>query len=127
MTRPKHPKPPESPPQIQSLQQPASEWVYFTPDGLSHDNDRPTGRPRPLQGAFSYNHRMATKKKLTKVERQVQEQMLALLEYAVRPDRWYDIGEISEATKRERLELLEKRGVIEIWREINRYRLKPQK
>ena len=69
---------------------------------------------------------MATKtKKLSKAERLVQEQMLALLEYAVRPDRWYDIGKLDATNKA--AELLEKRGVIEIWREINRYRLKPQK
>jgi hypothetical protein len=68
---------------------------------------------------------METKKTITKAERLVQEQMLALLEYAERPDRWYDIGAL-EATKKA-AKLLEKRGVIEIWHEINRYRLKPQK
>ena len=65
---------------------------------------------------------MAKKKKLSKAERLVQEQMLALLEYAERPDRWYQLNATKQAA-----ELLEKRGVIEIWREINRYRLKPPK
>lgn len=65
-------------------------------------------------------------KKLTKAERLLNEQMLALLEWASkRPDRWHDIGKI-EAT-RKAAELLAKRGVIEIWRETNLYRLKPQK
>jgi hypothetical protein len=53
-------------------------------------------------------------KKLTKAERLVQEQMLAMLECASdHPDKWHKIGNL-EATKRA-AELLEKRGVIEIW------------
>ena len=65
-------------------------------------------------------------RKLSKAERLVQEQMFAMLEWASeRPDRWYDIGKL-DATKKA-AELLEKRGVIEIWPETNLYRLKQQK
>ena len=68
---------------------------------------------------------MATKK-LTNAERLVQEQMLAILEWAAdRPDKWHKIGNF-DATKKA-AELLEKRGVVEIWRETKLYRLKPQK
>jgi hypothetical protein len=49
--------------------------------------------------------------------------MLAMLEWAAKhPKRWHDIGEF-EATHRA-AELLERRGVIEIWPETNQYRLK---
>jgi hypothetical protein len=66
------------------------------------------------------------KKKLTKAERLVDEQMLAMLEWASeRPKAWHKIGNL-EATKRA-AELLQKRGVIEIWPETNMYRIKPQK
>lgn len=62
-------------------------------------------------------------KKLTKEERLVQEQMLAMLEWASeRPTKWHDIGKL-DATKKA-AELLAKRGVIEIWPETNGYRLK---
>ena len=62
-------------------------------------------------------------KKLTKGERLVQEQMLAMLEWAAdNPKQWHDIGKL-EATKKA-AELLAKRGVIEIWPETNLYRLK---
>ena len=67
---------------------------------------------------------MATKK-ITKAERLVQEQMLAMLEWASdNPGRWHNIGKL-EATKKA-AELLAKRGVIEIWPETNQYRLKPK-
>jgi hypothetical protein len=53
------------------------------------------------------------KKTLTAAERLVDEQMLAMLEWASeRPDKWHNIGKL-EATQRA-AELLEKRGVIEI-------------
>jgi hypothetical protein len=66
------------------------------------------------------------KPKITAAERLVQEQMLALLEWASKhPTKWHDIGKI-EATKKA-AELLAKRGVIEIWPETNGYRLKPKK
>jgi hypothetical protein len=66
------------------------------------------------------------KKKLTAVERLVQEQMLAMLEWASeRPDKWYAIGNL-EATKKA-AELLAKRGVIEIWDQAVMYRIKPKK
>lgn len=70
---------------------------------------------------------MAAKKqpKLTKAERLVNEQMLAMLEWASeypKPDAWHKIGNL-EAT-RKAAELLAKRGVIEIWPETGLYRLK---
>ena len=65
-------------------------------------------------------------KKLSKSERLVDEQMLAMLEWASdRPGKWHKIGNM-DATKRA-AELLAKRGVIEIWPETGLYRLKPKK
>jgi hypothetical protein len=65
-------------------------------------------------------------RKLSISERLLDEQMLALLEWASdHPNRWHDIGKL-EATQ-QAAELLAKRGVIEIWKETNQYRLKPQK
>ena len=65
-------------------------------------------------------------KKITATERLVQEQMLAMLEWASdNPGRWNPIGKI-EAT-RKAAELLAKRGVIEIWKETGLYRLNAQK
>jgi hypothetical protein len=64
-------------------------------------------------------------KKLTKVERLVQEQMLAILEWASdHPTKWHSIGKL-EAT-RKAAELLAMRGVIEIWPQTQLYRLKPK-
>jgi len=66
------------------------------------------------------------KKKLTQQERLVDEQMLAMLEWASdRPDKWHKIGNV-DATKKA-AELLAARGVIEIWAETGLYRLKAQK
>jgi hypothetical protein len=66
------------------------------------------------------------KKKLTAAERLIDEQMLALLEWAAKhPTKWHQIGKIP-ATKKA-AELLAKRGVIEVWRETQMYRLKPHK
>jgi hypothetical protein len=63
------------------------------------------------------------KPKMTATERLVDEQMLAMLEWASdRPDKWHKIGNL-DATKKPP-ELLAKRGVIEIWPETNMYRLK---
>jgi hypothetical protein len=57
-------------------------------------------------------------KKLSKSERMVDEQMLAMLEWASdHPGRWQRIGNL-DATKKA-AELLAKRGVIEIWPETN--------
>jgi hypothetical protein len=68
---------------------------------------------------------IGTAKKLTKDERLVQEQMLAILEWASdRPDKWHKIGNL-EATKKA-AELLAKGGIIEIWAETGLYRIKPQ-
>jgi hypothetical protein len=68
------------------------------------------------------------KKKLTAAERLQDEQMLALLEWATeypKKDAWHKIGYL-DATKKA-ADLLEKRGVIEVWRETGLYRLKPKK
>lgn len=63
-------------------------------------------------------------RKLTKEERLVDEQMLALLEWASEyPTRWHDIGKLEASRKA--AELLAKRGVLELWPETNLYRLKP--
>jgi hypothetical protein len=65
-------------------------------------------------------------KKLTKQEKLVNEQMLAMLEWASdHPKKWHPIGKLGATRKA--AELLEKRGVIEMWRETNLYRLKPKK
>jgi hypothetical protein len=59
---------------------------------------------------------------ITASERLVQEQMLAMLEWASeRPDQWHKIGNL-EATKKA-ADLPAKRGVIEIWPKTNMYRL----
>jgi hypothetical protein len=64
-------------------------------------------------------------KKLTKAERLVQEQMLAMLEWGSdRPDKWHKIGNLEAMQKA--AELLAKRGVIEVWPETNMYRIKPK-
>jgi hypothetical protein len=68
---------------------------------------------------------MATKK-ITNAERMVQEQMLAMLEWASdHPTKWHRIGNL-EATQKT-AELLAVRRVIELSPETNQYRLKSQK
>lgn len=63
--------------------------------------------------------------KLTKAEKLVQEQMLALLEWAaVRPKSWHPIGTLQETQRA--AELLADRGVIEIRKAENQYRIKPK-
>jgi hypothetical protein len=62
-------------------------------------------------------------RKLTKAERLVDEQMLAMIEWASDHPGWHNIGNL-DATKKA-AELLAKRGVIEIWKETGLYRLKP--
>jgi hypothetical protein len=65
-------------------------------------------------------------KKLSKAERLLNEQMLAMLEWASEhPKQWHNIGKL-EATQKA-AELLAKRGVIEVWPETNLYRLKSLK
>ena len=55
----------------------------------------------------------------------VDEQKLALLEWAaVRPNSWHPIGTLPETQRA--AELLAKRGVIEIRKPENQYRLKPK-
>lgn len=64
-------------------------------------------------------------KKLSKAERMLNEQMLALLEWASdHPKRWHDIGKLPDSIRA--AELLEKRGVIEVRQPMNQYRLKPR-
>jgi hypothetical protein len=64
-------------------------------------------------------------KKLTKEERLMDEQLLAMLEWASEhPKAWHRIGNL-DATKKA-AELLAKRGVIEVWPETCLYRLKPK-
>jgi hypothetical protein len=66
------------------------------------------------------------KKSLTKAERLVDEQLLAMLEWASKhPTKWHSIGKVEATIKS--TELLAKRGVIEIWPETGLYRLKPKK
>jgi hypothetical protein len=65
------------------------------------------------------------KKNLTAAERLLDEQLLALLEWASENPGWHRIGNI-DASKRA-VELLEKRGMVEIWKETGLYRLKPKK
>jgi hypothetical protein len=62
-------------------------------------------------------------RKLTKAERLVDEQMLAIVEWAAdHPKDWHDIGPLPAS--KQAAELLEKRGVIEIRRPQNQYRLR---
>jgi hypothetical protein len=64
-------------------------------------------------------------KRLTKEERLLDEQMLAIIEWASeRPDKWHSIGKM-EASQRAAA-LLAKRGVIVVWPETGLYRLKPK-
>jgi hypothetical protein len=64
-------------------------------------------------------------RKLTKAERLVDEQMLAILEWASdHPKRWHPIGPLPAS--KQAAAMLEQRGVIEVWRETNQYRLKPR-
>lgn len=65
-------------------------------------------------------------KKLSKTERLVAEQMLAIVEWASdHPKSRHEIGRLPAS--RQAAELLAKRGVIEFWIETGLYRLKPQK
>lgn len=65
---------------------------------------------------------MATKRH-TKAEKQVADDMLALVEWASEPpDEWHPIGRLASTKKA--AELLAERGVIEIWKEKNMYRIK---
>jgi hypothetical protein len=62
--------------------------------------------------------------KLTKAERLVNEQMLAILEWASdHPKDWHPIGPLPAS--KQAAALLQKRGVLEIWPETNLYRLRP--
>jgi hypothetical protein len=63
-------------------------------------------------------------KRLSRAERLVDEQMLAIIEWASdHPKHWHDLGKLPETLRA--AELLEKRGVIEIRQPMNQYRLKP--
>lgn len=64
-------------------------------------------------------------RKITKAEKLVNEQMLALLEWASdHPKHWHHIG--PEESSKRAAELLEKRGVIEVRQPQNQFRLKPK-
>jgi hypothetical protein len=64
-------------------------------------------------------------RKLSKLEQLVDEQMLAMLEWASEhPKAWHKIGNL-EATQKA-AQLLAKRGVIQVWPETGLYRLKPK-
>jgi hypothetical protein len=66
----------------------------------------------------------APMKRLAKPEKLLNEQMLALLEWAAdHSKRWHDLGRLPETLKA--AELLAQRGVIEIRQPMNQYRLKP--
>jgi hypothetical protein len=79
-------------------------------------------KDKSIEGVLS----LPGKRKLTAAERLVDEQMLAMLEWASDcPDKWHKIGNL-EATQKAAA-LLAKRGVIEIWSETNQYRLRAQK
>jgi hypothetical protein len=68
---------------------------------------------------------MATRT-LAKDERLVDEQMLAMIEWASeRADKCQPLDKLPATINA--AELLVKRGVIEIWKETNQYRLKAQK
>lgn len=67
---------------------------------------------------------MATK--ITKAEKLVHEQMLALLEWASeRPNQWHSVGPLESS--KEAVRLLEKRGVVEYQPLTNVYRVKSKK
>jgi hypothetical protein len=67
---------------------------------------------------------MATR--TTKAEKLVQEQMLALLEWAAeRPKSWHDLGNLPQT--QDAADLLAARGMVEIRQPQNQYRLKPEK
>jgi hypothetical protein len=66
------------------------------------------------------------KKKLSAAERLVDEQMLAMLEWASEhPETWHKIGNL-DATKKA-AEQLAKRGVIEVWLETGLCRVTAKK
>jgi len=70
-----------------------------------------------------YNAQRMPKPKITKAEKLVNEQMLAVLEWASHnPGQWHSIGSL-EATKQAVL-ALEKRGVLQVNLLTNVYRLK---
>lgn len=82
-----------------------------------------SSRPRGLSIRHIIVIRMA---KLTKAEKLVREQMLALLEWAAdHPKFWHPIGTLPETQRA--AELLAARGVIEMRKAENQYRLKPEK
>jgi hypothetical protein len=63
--------------------------------------------------------------RLTKPEKLLNEQMLALLEWAAdHPKRWHDIGNLPQTQRA--ADLLARRGVIEIRQQQNQYRIKPK-
>jgi hypothetical protein len=64
-------------------------------------------------------------RKLSNEEQRLNERMLGILEYASKhPKRWHTIG--YDADSKKAIELLEKRGVIEVRRRENQYKLTPK-
>jgi hypothetical protein len=79
-------------------------------------NEKPTGGTLPRRAARS------TRKQLTPEERELDKEMLAMLEWGARYSKqWHDIGEVDAS--RRAAELLAKRGLIEIRRPQNQYRI----
>lgn len=71
-----------------------------------------------------YNRTGDGQKEINSGRAPVDEQMLAMLEWASsNPTKWHPIGRLKATIKA--AELLAKRGVIEIWPETQLYRLKP--
>lgn len=63
------------------------------------------------------------RKKLTAAERSADKRMLQILEWATKhPTAWHKIGDDTAA-----VQLLAKRGVVEVWPETGLYRLVSQK
>jgi hypothetical protein len=61
-------------------------------------------------------------KKLTKAEQELNTRMLSILEYASKhPDRWHTIGRDEDS--KQAVELLVKRGVLEVRQPMNQYKL----
>ncbi|HEX3846830.1 MAG TPA: hypothetical protein VHV81_05570 [Steroidobacteraceae bacterium] len=83
-------------------------------------SEKTTGGAPPRRAA------RPARKHLTPQERELDTEMLAMLEWAARyPKRWHDIGDLEAS--RQAAELLAKRGLIEIRQPGNQYRIKKTK
>jgi hypothetical protein len=64
-------------------------------------------------------------KKLTTAEQRLNARMLSILEYAAKhPSGWHDIGRDDDSKRA--VELLVKRGVLEVRQPMNQYKLTPK-